>query len=73
MSEKHPQTLANHAQIDPWFHFVLAPVLLICFIASIVFLFYGINALHVWLAVFSLAALLLCFKTRIYALKVQDR
>ena len=73
MSEKRQQTLANHAKIDPWFHYFLAPVLLICFIASIVFLFHGVNALHIWLAVFSLAALLLCFRTRIYSLKVQDR
>jgi len=73
MSEKRPQTLANHARTDPWFHYFLVPVLLICFIASIVFLFHGVNALHIWLAVFSLAALLLCFRSRIYSLKVQDR
>jgi hypothetical protein len=73
MSEKRPQTLANHGKFDPLFHFFLAPVLIICFIFSIVFLFHGVNALHVWLAVFSFAAVLLCFKTRIYALKVQDR
>jgi hypothetical protein len=73
MSERPPQTLANHARFDPLFHFFLVPVLLICFIASIVFLFHGVNALHIWLAVFSLAAFLLCFKTRVYALKVQDR
>ena len=73
MSEKRPQTLANHAKFDPLFHFFLAPILLACFIASIVFLFHGINALHIWLAVFSLAAFLLSFKTRVYSLKVQDR
>ena len=54
MSERRPQTLANHAKFDPLFHFFLAPVLLGCFIASIVFLFHGLNALHIWLAVFSL-------------------
>jgi hypothetical protein len=73
MSERRPQTLANHAKFDPLFHFFLAPVLLGCFIASIVFLFRGISALHIWLAVFSLAAFLLCFKSRVYSLKVQDR
>ena len=73
MSEKRPQTLANHAKFDPLFHFFLAPVLLACFIASIVFLFHGLTALHIWLAVFSLAAFLLAFKTRVYSLKVQDR
>jgi hypothetical protein len=73
MSERRPQTLANHAKIDPLFHFFIGPLLIGCFIASIVFLFHGVNALHIWLVVFSLAALLLCFRTRIYSLKVQDR
>ena len=36
MSERRPQTLANHARLDPFFHFLLVPVLLICFIWSIV-------------------------------------
>ena len=26
MSEKRPQTLANHSKIDPWFHYFLVPV-----------------------------------------------
>jgi hypothetical protein len=73
MSEKPPQTLANHAKFDPIFHFFIGPVLIGCFIASIVFLFHRVNSLHIWLVVFSLAALLLCFRTRIYSLKVQDR
>ncbi len=73
MSEKRPQSLANHAKLDPLFHYFLAPVLLGCFIASIVFLFHRIDALHIWLAVFSLAAFLLSFKTRVYSLRVQDR
>jgi hypothetical protein len=73
MSEKRPQTLDNHAKFDPVFHFFLAPVLIVCFIWSIVFLFRGLTSLHVWLVVFSLTALILCFKTRVYSLKVQDR
>jgi hypothetical protein len=73
MSERRPQTLANHGKFDPLFHFFLVPVLIACFIASIVLLFHGINALRIWFAVLSLAAFLLCFKTRVYALKVQDR
>ncbi len=73
MSERRPQTLANHAKFDPLFHFFLVPVLLACFIASIVFLFHGVDAFRIWFAIFTLAALLLCFKTRVYSLKVQDR
>jgi Family of unknown function (DUF6526) len=73
MSEKRTQSLTNHAKVDPLFHYFLAPVLLICFIASIVFLFKHVNGVRIWLVVFSFTALLLCFKTRIYTLKVQDR
>jgi len=73
MSERRPQTLANHAKFDPFFHFFLAPVFVVCFIWSIVFLFHGLTSLHLWLVVFSLTALILCFKTRVYSLKVQDR
>jgi Family of unknown function (DUF6526) len=73
MSEKSPQALANHARVDPLFHFILVPVLIACFIASIVFLFHGVDALHIWLVIFSLAALVLCTKCRSYSLKVQDR
>jgi hypothetical protein len=73
MSERRPQTLANHGKFDPLFHFFLAPVLLACFIASIVFLFHGVTAFRIWFAVFALAGFLLAFKTRAYALKIQDR
>ena len=38
MSETKPQTFANHGRLDPWYHFFLAPIALIIFIASIVHL-----------------------------------
>ncbi len=71
--ERRPQNLANHGKFDPMFHFFLLPVLIACFIASIVFLFHGVTAFRIWFAIFTLAAFLLCFKTRLYVLKVQDR
>jgi hypothetical protein len=73
MSENHPQTLANHARLDPLFHFILAPMLFGCLIASIVFLFHHVTAVRIWLLVFSIAVLLAATKARMYALKVQDR
>jgi len=73
MSERRPQTLANHAKFDPLFHFVIIPILLICFGFSIYFIFRRATAVHVWFAVLALAALLIALKTRIYSLKVQDR
>ena len=73
MSEKRPQTLANHARFDPLFHFVIVPILMICFGFSIYFIFRRVTAVHVWLSVLALAALLIATKSRLYSLKVQDR
>jgi hypothetical protein len=73
MSEIKQQTLANHARFDPWYHFFLAPIALIIFIASIVHVamhFHPWGLLHVVLA---FAFLILVMKLRSYPLKVQDR
>ncbi len=68
-----PQNFKNHGMFDPPFHFFLAPVGLILLIGSIWELvkdpgwMTGIHVLVVlWLVI-------LVFKTRLYALKVQDR
>ncbi|HEV2402357.1 MAG TPA: DUF6526 family protein [Candidatus Sulfotelmatobacter sp.] len=80
MSETTPQTYANHTRFDPWFHFFLVPVFVIALISSLVHLFthLGRNSLRsnihsVVLAVLAFAMLVLLFKVRLYALKVQDR
>jgi hypothetical protein len=73
MSEKRPQTFANHKRTDPLFHYTLLPLLLACFIASIVFLFHRINPPRIWMVVFSFTAILLALTCRMYAAKVQDR
>ncbi len=68
-----PQNLKNHTMFDPPFHFFLAPVGLILLILTIIEAvknpswMTGIHVLVIlWL-------FLLVFKTRLYALKVQDR
>ena len=73
MSEKHPQTLANHARLDPFFHYVIVPLLVICFGFAIYFAIHQVTMVHIWLAVLTLTLLLLATKTRLYGLKVQDR
>ena len=73
MSETTPQNLKNHARFDPAFHFGLLPILTINFIYSIVHLVRHFNPPNVWLVVMSIVLLLLAFKLRLYALKVQDR
>jgi hypothetical protein len=73
MSEKRPQSLANHAKFDPLFHYVLAPLMFALLIASIVFLFHRVTPVRIWLVIFAIAALGALTKSRMYALKVQDR
>ncbi len=72
MSEKRPQTLANHGRFDPWFHFLILPLLLLCFLASI-HLSMREQHPHLLLPVFTFTVLMLATKCRTYALKVQDR
>lgn len=73
MSETKPQTYANHARFDPWFHFFLAPIALILVIASIVHLVRHPHLGSVWHVVLAFALFVLLFKVRTYSLKVQDR
>jgi hypothetical protein len=73
MPERKPQTYANHTRFDPWFHYFLAPVLLITVILSIIHLVRHPHVHSAWLVVLAVALLLLAGKARSYALKVQDR
>ncbi len=73
MNEKYPQSYSNHGRTDPWFHYGIAPILLICFLWSIYFTVRRASAIHIWLTALSLTILLLAFLCRSYALKVQDR
>lgn len=73
MAEKAPQALANHTRFDPPFHFFIIPVLAITFIVSIVHAVRHPGWEQWWAVVFFAAVLLLGFKARLYALRVQDR
>jgi hypothetical protein len=70
------QTYKNHTRFDTKFHFVLMPILLINFIATIVFAVrhWGTHSYHgLWQVVMAFALILLAGLARSYALKVQDR
>ena len=80
MAEKAPQTFANHTRFDPLFHFFLVPIFAIGVIMSLIHFFYHLREsdlrdnVHSFLLVLLAVALLVwIFKTRLYALKVQDR
>jgi Family of unknown function (DUF6526) len=80
MAEKQPQSFANHTRFDPLFHFFLVPVFALGLVLSLVHFFAHLGEgdfrdhLHSGLIVLLAVALLLwLFKTRLYALRVQDR
>jgi hypothetical protein len=68
-----PQTYANHRRFEPMQHFVLTPILLITWIATIWQAIKHPNLYSVWLAVLGFAILMVAIQVRVYALKVQDR
>jgi hypothetical protein len=80
MAEKKPQTFANHAKLDPLFHFFLAPVFILGVILTLVHFFAHFSEsdfrdnFHAFLLIVLAVALLVAVtKIRLYALKVQDR
>lgn len=73
MSQPKPQTYANHARIDPAFHYFLLPVLLITWIATLVHLARHPHLGSAWLVVLAFALILVALKSRMYALTAQDR
>jgi len=67
------QTFANHRRFEPLQHFVLTPILLITWIATL-WQAYKYPSLHsVWVAILGFTILMVAVQVRVYALKVQDR
>ena len=67
------QDLSNHVRYDPPFHFFLLPVFAITAIVAIVHAVQYPGFESGWLVLFTIAVVVLAFKARLYALKVQDR
>lgn len=73
MADRVPQTLANHARFDPLFHFFALPVFLMSWIVNIVLAVKHPSIFTAWEVVLMTAVVVIAFKVRLYALKVQDR
>jgi len=80
MAGKKPQTFRNHARIDPPFHFFVLPLFGLGVIFALIHFFAHIthgdfrDHFHAFLLILlAVACLLLVFRVRIYALRVQDR
>lgn len=69
------QTVQSHTAWDPLFHFILMPIFLVNFIATVraVREWRDHPGVHLWAIVVAFALLALCAKVRIYALANQDR
>ena len=80
MAERKPQTLANHTRFDPPFHFFIVPIIALGVIFTFIHFFAHLSHadfrdnLHAFLLILlALALMTWLLKTRLYALKVQDR
>jgi hypothetical protein len=73
MSEKTPQTFANHARLDPLFHFLVLPIFGFMLIGGLIHFIWhpGFHSGAIFLL--AVGAAIAVTKIRTYALKVQDR
>ena len=67
-----PQTFANHARIDPWYHYVASVLLVLAFVTAVLHALHHLPGAR-WQVVVAAALLVLWARIRQYALKVQDR
>jgi hypothetical protein len=73
MADRQPQTLSSHTRFDPVFHFFLAPLSFITFVAAVWNAIRHPGFVPLWLALGALLFVVDVFLNRIYSLKVQDR
>jgi hypothetical protein len=73
MAESSPQTYANHRRYDPLFHVFVFGILAVSLLVSLWQLVRNPGFTTAWVFLVFAALLVLYFKVRLYALKVQDR
>jgi hypothetical protein len=74
------QNFKNHARMDPPFHYIAAPILLLNFLLVLAATIYVATQhsihellLHIWLTLVSFALVVVATNSRVKDLKVQDR
>jgi hypothetical protein len=72
MADK-PQSFKNHTRLDPLFHQFLGPLSFILLIAAVTSFVRNIGLMTAFQVVAAIWAVVVTFKIRLYALKVQDR
>ena len=72
MADK-PQSFQNHTRLDPLFHQFLGPLSFILLIAAVTSFVRNVGWMTAFQVVAAIWAVVVTFKIRLYALKVQDR
>ena len=72
MADK-PQSFKNHTRLDPLFHQFLGPLSFILLIAAVTSFVRNVGWMTAFQVVAAIWAVVVTFKIRLYALKVQDR
>jgi len=73
MADNTPQTLENHTNFVPLFHYVAAPIFLINLILALYRMFAGFSFETAWGVVIAVGLILITFFARGFALGAQDR
>lgn len=73
MSEKRPQTYANHAKLVPLFHYIAIPLLLINLVLSLAGLLDGVTLDALNRIGVAVAMVIAALFARVFALRAQDR
>jgi len=73
MAQTTEQSLSNHTRLDPLYHFVLLPLILVIVVMGVIGVIRHPSSETLWRLLVGLALLLVAFKTRTYPLKAQDR
>jgi Family of unknown function (DUF6526) len=73
MASTTTQSFANHTRFDPLFHFFLLPLGIAAIVSSVIRIIRHPGIVSTLLVVLAIGFVMIAFKARGYALKVQDR
>lgn len=73
MAQTTEQNLSNHARLDPPYHFVLLPLIVVILAMAVTMVVRHPGSHPIWMLLVSLALVLTALKARTNPLKVQDR
>jgi hypothetical protein len=73
MADATTQSFANHTRFDPPFHFFLLPLGIVAIVLSVIRIIHHPGIASTLWVVLAIGFVMIAFKARGYALKVQDR